>query len=92
MITRPCWLLAAARLRLARAGRDSRRPRSATPRGTTGNPKGVVYSHRTTFMHSMASRAADTFGISEHDRITAAAAHVPRQHLGPALQWLVQWQ
>jgi fatty-acyl-CoA synthase len=37
--------------------------------GTTGNPKGVVYSHRTTFMHSMASRAADTFAISEHDRI-----------------------
>lgn len=37
--------------------------------GTTGNPKGVVYSHRTTFMHSMASRATDTFGISEHDRI-----------------------
>jgi fatty-acyl-CoA synthase len=37
--------------------------------GTTGNPKGVVYSHRTTFVHSMASRAADTFGISEHDRI-----------------------
>ena len=37
--------------------------------GTTGNPKGVVYSHRTTFMHSMASRAADTLGISEHDRI-----------------------
>jgi len=37
--------------------------------GTTGNPKGVVYSHRTTFVHSMASRATDTFGISEHDRI-----------------------
>ena len=37
--------------------------------GTTGNPKGVVYSHRTTFVHSMASRAADTFGICEHDRI-----------------------
>jgi fatty-acyl-CoA synthase len=37
--------------------------------GTTGNPKGVVYSHRTTFMHSMASRAADTLGISERDRI-----------------------
>ena len=33
--------------------------------GTTGNPKGVVYSHRTTFVHSMASRAADTFGICE---------------------------
>ncbi len=37
--------------------------------GTTGNPKGVVYSHRTTFIHSLASRAADTFGISETDRI-----------------------
>jgi fatty-acyl-CoA synthase len=37
--------------------------------GTTGNPKGVVYSHRTTFVHSLASRASDTFGISEHDRI-----------------------
>ena len=37
--------------------------------GTTGNPKGVVYSHRTTFVHSMASRASDTFGISERDRI-----------------------
>ncbi len=37
--------------------------------GTTGNPKGVVYSHRTTYMHSMASRAVDTFGINERDRI-----------------------
>ena len=37
--------------------------------GTTGNPKGVVYSHRTTFVHSLASRATDTFGISEHDTI-----------------------
>jgi len=37
--------------------------------GTTGNPKGVVYSHRTTFVHSLASRATDTFGICERDRI-----------------------
>ncbi len=37
--------------------------------GTTGNPKGVVYSHRTTFVHSLASRATDTFGVSERDRI-----------------------
>ena len=37
--------------------------------GTTGNPKGVVYSHRTTFVHSMASRATDTIAVSEHDRI-----------------------
>ncbi|MEH6581232.1 MAG: long-chain fatty acid--CoA ligase [Halioglobus sp.] len=37
--------------------------------GTTGYPKGVVYSHRTTFVHSLASRAVDTFGICERDRI-----------------------
>ncbi len=37
--------------------------------GTTGNPKGVVYSHRTTFVHSLASRATDAFGVNERDRI-----------------------
>lgn len=37
--------------------------------GTTGYPKGVVYSHRTTFIHSLASRASDTFGICERDCI-----------------------
>lgn len=37
--------------------------------GTTGNPKGVVYSHKTIFMHSMASLGADTFAISQQDRI-----------------------
>jgi fatty-acyl-CoA synthase len=37
--------------------------------GTTGNPKGVVYSHRTIFVHSLASLGADTFALSQHDRI-----------------------
>jgi fatty-acyl-CoA synthase len=37
--------------------------------GTTGNPKGVVYSHRSTFLHSMAATAGTTFGLTEHDRI-----------------------
>lgn len=37
--------------------------------GTTGNPKGVVYSHKTTYLHAMASRATDTFGICEADRL-----------------------
>ena len=37
--------------------------------GTTGNPKGVVYSHRSTVLHSMAACMAGSMGISERDRI-----------------------
>ena len=37
--------------------------------GTTGNPKGVVYSHRSTFLHSLAQCAGSVFGLTEHDRI-----------------------
>ena len=36
--------------------------------GTTGNPKGVVYSHRSTWLHSMASTTANSIGLSERDR------------------------
>lgn len=35
--------------------------------GTTGNPKGVVYSHRSTVLHSLAALAADVTGLSESD-------------------------
>src|SRR5579864_3873525 len=35
--------------------------------GTTGNPKGVVYSHRALFLHSVSFAMADTFGLSERD-------------------------
>ena len=31
--------------------------------GTTGNPKGVLYSHRSTVLHSLMELAPDTFGI-----------------------------
>ncbi|MGI8709837.1 MAG: AMP-binding protein, partial [Acidimicrobiales bacterium] len=37
--------------------------------GTTGNPKGVVYSHRSTVLHTMAASFADGFGARESDRI-----------------------
>jgi fatty-acyl-CoA synthase len=37
--------------------------------GTTGNPKGVVYSHRSIFLHTMAGRISDGIGIRESDRI-----------------------
>ncbi|MGH9103241.1 MAG: AMP-binding protein, partial [Acidimicrobiales bacterium] len=35
--------------------------------GTTGNPKGVVYSHRSIVLHTMAALMVDTFGVSESD-------------------------
>src|SRR6185295_7264229 len=38
-------------------------------RGTTGNPKGVVYSHRSTFLHSLAQCAGGVFALTEYDRI-----------------------
>ncbi len=37
--------------------------------GTTGSPKGAVYTHRAIFLHSMASSMTDVLGISERDVI-----------------------
>jgi fatty-acyl-CoA synthase len=37
--------------------------------GTTGSPKGVVYSHRSTWLHTMAEQAASSVGMTEEDRI-----------------------
>jgi fatty-acyl-CoA synthase len=37
--------------------------------GTTGNPKGVVYSHRSTWLHTMAGMMADGLGVCERDTI-----------------------
>lgn len=35
--------------------------------GTTGNPKGVLFTHRSTVLHAMASTMPDAFGISSSD-------------------------
>jgi len=35
--------------------------------GTTGNPKGVVYSHRSMVLHTFGAMMADTLGINERD-------------------------
>jgi fatty-acyl-CoA synthase len=37
--------------------------------GTTGNPKGVVYSHRSTFLHSLSACSGAVFALTDHDRI-----------------------
>jgi fatty-acyl-CoA synthase len=37
--------------------------------GTTGNPKGVAYSHRSTYLHSFGICSAQALGLSEMDRM-----------------------
>ncbi|MFZ1924594.1 MAG: long-chain fatty acid--CoA ligase [Solirubrobacteraceae bacterium] len=45
--------------------------------GTTGNPKGVLYSHRSISLHSSASLMTDALGLSTRDR---ALVVVPMFH------------
>jgi fatty-acyl-CoA synthase len=37
--------------------------------GTTGNPKGVLYSHRSTLLHTLMELAPDTFGVSSNETL-----------------------
>jgi 3-(methylthio)propionyl---CoA ligase len=37
--------------------------------GTTGNPKGVVYSHRSNVLHALATSQRDTLGLSSLDTV-----------------------
>jgi fatty-acyl-CoA synthase len=37
--------------------------------GTTGNPKGVLYSHRSNMIHAFAVLMADTFGLAARDTV-----------------------
>ncbi|GAA2823837.1 long-chain fatty acid--CoA ligase [Kitasatospora paracochleata] len=37
--------------------------------GTTGDPKGVVYSHRSVYLHCMQVNAADSFGLTGQDTV-----------------------
>jgi fatty-acyl-CoA synthase len=37
--------------------------------GTTGNPKGVVYSHRSTTLHTLVACMADALGVRESDTL-----------------------
>ena len=75
-----------AALRVPAPGRERRRRRCATRRGTTGNPKGVVYSHRSTFLHSFGALHGRQRWASASATRPAGRADVPRQRLGPALR------
>ena len=37
--------------------------------GTTGDPKGVLYDHRSTVLHAYAALAPDVMGLSSHDSV-----------------------
>ena len=41
--------------------------------GTTGNSKGVVYSHRALVLHSFAELGVDSFGIGHHETVLPVA-------------------
>ncbi len=41
--------------------------------GTTGLPKGVLYSHRSTVLHAYAANSADAFGLRAVDRMMPGA-------------------
>ncbi|MGH8971421.1 MAG: long-chain fatty acid--CoA ligase, partial [Actinomycetes bacterium] len=49
--------------------------------GTTGNPKGVAYSHRSIYLHSMQGCMGDGFTLNARDRVLAV---VPMFH---AMAW-----
>ena len=49
--------------------------------GTTGNPKGVMYTHRSTYLHTMAEAMTDTLNLSAAD---CACGVVPMFH---AMGW-----
>ncbi len=58
--------------------------------GTTGNPKGVMYSHRSTYMHSLMVTSTANIALSERDRMLVI---VPMFHANawgtPYAAWMI---
>ena len=58
--------------------------------GTTGNPKGVVYSHRSTFLHSLGVCSGEALGLSQDDRVLPVVPMFHGNAWGlPYAGWLV---
>ena len=58
--------------------------------GTTGPPKGVVYSHRSTFLHSLGVCSGEALGLSQYDRLLPVVPMFHGNAWGmPYAGWLV---
>jgi fatty-acyl-CoA synthase len=58
--------------------------------GTTGWPKGVVYSHRSTFLHSLGVSSGEALGLSQYDRLLPVVPMFHGNAWGmPYAAWLV---
>ena len=50
--------------------------------GTTGNPKGVAYSHRSSYLHSLVATTPAALGLSERERVLVIVPTVPCERMG----------
>jgi len=59
--------------------------------GTTGDPKGVLYSHRSVVLHAMAAGLSGAFGLSAFDCIMPCSSLYHGTAWGPAVRCGDQW-
>jgi len=58
--------------------------------GTTGLPKGVVYSHRSTFLHTLGVSSGEALGLNQYDRVLPVVPMFHGNAWGiPYAAWLV---
>jgi fatty-acyl-CoA synthase len=58
--------------------------------GTTGLPKGVVYSHRSTFLHTLGVCSGEALGLNQYDRLLPVVPMFHGNAWGmPYAAWLV---
>ena len=80
------FLAGAPDRRAAAAARDTTRSASATRAAPPGKPKGVVYTHRSTLLHSLVAALPDSLDVVARRHAAAGGADVPRQRVGPAVR------